>query len=103
MAASPVFSEAAPESGIEPAPEYVAGGAMAHPLATAAIFGGVLAAGAGAYLGTRALGRRNGASEGRPVSSVMANAITACDLEHRQGEGRPDSKGRRTSAAKRSA
>ena len=55
--------------------------AQRHPLAAAAIVGGALAATAGAYLGTRALARRNGAREGKPVNSVMAAAITACDLK----------------------
>ncbi len=62
------------------APEDVAGGLLSNPLKAAAIVGGVLAAGAGAYAGARALARRNGAREGHPVSSVMANAITATDV-----------------------
>ncbi len=63
------------------APEDVAGGLLSNPLKAAAIVGGVLAAGAGAYAGARALARRNGAREGHPVSSVMANAITATDVK----------------------
>ncbi len=63
------------------APEDVAGGLLSNPLKAAAIIGGALAAGAGAYAGARALARRNGAREGHPVSSVMANAITASDVK----------------------
>ena len=72
-------------------PEAVAGGSQWHPLTTAAMIGGALAAGAGAYIGTRALARRNGAKDGK-VSSVMATAITACDLAQ-------EKKGREPSAA----
>ncbi len=68
----------------EPPPEYVAGGAQWSPLATAALVGGAIAATAGAWLGTRALARRNARADGRPVNSVMANAITACDVAHGQ-------------------
>ena len=68
----------------EPAPEHVAGGAQWSPLATAALMGGAIAAGAGAWLGTRALAHRNARADGRPVNSVMANAITACDVAHPQ-------------------
>ena len=72
-------------------PEAVAGGSQWHPLTTAAMIGGALAAGAGAYIGTRALARRNGAKDGK-VSSVMATAMTACDLAQTK-------KGREPSAA----
>jgi hypothetical protein len=50
--------------------------------------GGAIAATAGAYLGTRALARRNGAKDGK-VSSVMATAMTACDLAQHKGESEP--------------
>ncbi len=60
-------------------PEAVVGGSGWNPLATAAVVGGALAATAGAYLGTRALARRNGAQDGK-VNAVMATAITACAL-----------------------
>lgn len=63
-----------------PHEEDVAGGGQLHPLKAAALVGGALAATAGAIYGTRALARRNGAREGKPVSSVMATAITATDL-----------------------
>jgi hypothetical protein len=62
-------------------PEDVAGGLLSNPLRAAAIIGGAVAAGAGAYAGARALARRNGARVGQPVSSVMANAITATDVK----------------------
>ncbi len=64
-------------------PEAVAGGSQWHPLTTAAMIGGALAAGAGAYLGTRALARRNCDKNGK-VSSVMATAITATDLAQKK-------------------
>jgi hypothetical protein len=51
-----------------------------NPLTAAALVGGAVAAGAGAYLGTRALARRNRGKDGRPINSVMAAAITATDL-----------------------
>ena len=69
--------------------EAVAGGSQWHPLTTAAVIGGALAATAGAYIGTRALARRNGGRDGKPVSSVMAAAITACDLAQRQNGPEP--------------
>jgi hypothetical protein len=52
------------------------------PVAAAALFGSTMVAAAGAYFGTRALARRNRAENGRPINSVMAAAITACDLAH---------------------
>ena len=51
-----------------------------NPLTAAAVLGGAVAAGAGAYLGTRALARKNREKDGRPINSVMATAITATDL-----------------------
>jgi hypothetical protein len=53
-----------------------------NPIMAAALFGGTVAAAAGAYFGTRALARKNRAKDGRPLNSVMAAAITACDLAH---------------------
>ena len=73
-----------PPSHERPPPEYVVGGAQRSPVATAALVGGAIAATAGAWLGTRALARRNQRSDGKPVNSVMANAITACDVAHSQ-------------------
>ena len=82
MAADGFSNEPGFQSDRQSTPEeFVAGGSQWHPLTTAAIVGGAIAASAGAYLGTRALARRNGASDGKPVNSVMANAITACDLK----------------------
>jgi hypothetical protein len=49
------------------------------PLAAAAIAGGAAAAVAGTVLGARALARRNGAREGKPVNQVLAAAITATE------------------------
>jgi hypothetical protein len=71
-----------------PPPEAVAGGSLWHPLTTAAVIGGALAAGAGAYLGTRALARRNSGKDGK-VSSVMATAITATDLARKKDHAEP--------------
>jgi hypothetical protein len=82
MAADGFINEAAFDNGRQsPPPEFVAGGAQWHPLTTAAVVGGAIAATAGAYLGARAIARRNGASEGKPVNSVMATAITAGDVK----------------------
>ena len=69
-------------------PEAVVGGSGWHPLTTAAVVGGAIAATAGAYLGTRALARRNGAKDGK-VSSVMATAMTAFDLAQHKGQKEP--------------
>ncbi len=52
-----------------------------RPLTAAAVIGGAVAATAGAYLGTRALARRNREKDGRPINSVMAAAITASALD----------------------
>jgi hypothetical protein len=76
------------DEGSPPA-EKVAGGSQWHPLTTAAVIGGALAATAGAYLGTRALARRNEGGDGKPVNSVMAAAITALDLAQRQSGPEP--------------
>ena len=73
----------------KPKPEDVAGGVQWHPLTTAAIIGGAVAATAGAYLGTRALARRN-SRDGKPVNSVMKAAITASDMASCQAGKEPD-------------
>lgn len=52
-----------------------------RPLTAAAIAGGAAAAAAGAVLGARALARRNGARDGKPVNQVLAAAITACEAK----------------------
>ena len=67
-------------SGDNVPPEAVAGGSQWHPLTTAAVIGGAIAAaGAGAYLGRRAMARRNCDRNGK-LSPLMATAITATDL-----------------------
>jgi hypothetical protein len=58
----------------------VVGGMPVHPVWAAAIAGSALAAGAGAYLGARALAKRN-SQDGR-VNSALAAAITAFDVSH---------------------
>jgi hypothetical protein len=50
-----------------------------RPFTAAAIVGGAAAATAGAVLGARALARRNGAREGKPVNAVLEAAITASE------------------------
>ncbi len=47
---------------------------------TAALIGGAAAATAGAVLGARAIARRNGAGDGKPLNSFMATACTASEL-----------------------
>lgn len=51
------------------------------PLTAAAIAGGAAAAVAGTVLGARALAKRNGAREGKPVNPVLAAAITATEAK----------------------
>ncbi len=53
--------------------------ARRNPLTAAAIVGGAAAAATGAFIGARALARRNGARTGKPLNAVMENAITACE------------------------
>jgi hypothetical protein len=77
-----------PAARHEAPPDCVAGGVQWSPVATAALVGGAIAATAGAYFGTRALARRNARDDGKPLNSVMANAITACDLAHYKDAGR---------------
>jgi hypothetical protein len=73
-------------------PEAVAGGSQWHPLTTAAMIGGAIAAaGAGAYLGRRALARKNCDRNGK-LSPLMATAITATDLANRKGSDEPSAK-----------
>ncbi len=86
MAASikPGDGSAQPQPGAETLAEDVAGGSQWHPMTAAALVGGVIAAGTGAYLGTRALARRNAGKDGK-VSSVMQAAITASDLACHKG------------------
>lgn len=58
-----------------------------RPLAAAAIVGGAAAATAGAFLGARALARRNGAG---PLNAVLENAITASEAAAACGRPDPD-------------
>lgn len=60
-----------------------------NPVVAAALVGGTMAAAAGAYFGTRAIARRNRGEDGRPLNSVMATAITACDLSHKKEVSEP--------------
>ncbi|HWH18427.1 MAG TPA: hypothetical protein VNT77_08870 [Allosphingosinicella sp.] len=60
-----------------------------NPIMAAALVGGTMAAAAGAYFGTRAIARRNRGEDGRPLNSVMATAITACDLSHKKKASEP--------------
>ena len=48
-----------------------------RPFTTAAIVGGAAAAATGAFIGARALARRNGTEEGKKLNAVLENAITA--------------------------
>ena len=48
-----------------------------RPLAAAAIGVGAAAAATGAFMGARALARRNGARDGKKLNAVLENAITA--------------------------
>ena len=51
---------------------------------TAALLGGAVAAaaGAGAVWSARAIARKNGAEDGRPINAVLKTAATACELSH---------------------
>lgn len=59
--------------------EVVAGGSQWNPLTAAALVGGAMAATAGAYLGAKAIARRNAGKDGR-INSVLCTAITAGDV-----------------------
>ncbi|MDP8914682.1 MAG: hypothetical protein M3N39_14050 [Pseudomonadota bacterium] len=83
---SPVDTESragAPVAGIgggtEDEAETVAGGSQWNPLTAAALVGGAMAATAGAYLGAKAIARRNAGKDGR-INSVLCTAITAGDM-----------------------
>ena len=60
-----------------------------RPFTAAAIVGGAAAAATGAFIGARALARRNGARNGQPVNAVLGAAITAREAESavRENEG----------------
>jgi hypothetical protein len=57
-----------------------------HPYAAAAIAGGAAALAGGAFVGARALARRNGACADKPVNPILQTAITACECRHKPGE-----------------
>ena len=65
--------------GTEDDAETVAGGSQWNPLTAAALVGGAMAATAGAYLGAKAIARRNAGKDGR-INSVLCTAITAGDM-----------------------
>lgn len=65
--------------GVEDDAEKVAGGSQWNPLTAAALVGGAMAATAGAYLGAKAIARRNAGKDGR-INSVLCTAITAGDM-----------------------
>ena len=81
-------SDKAPRAGDDP-DEAVADSSRINPATAAALLGGTVAAAAGAYFGTRALARKNREKDGRPLNSVMAAAITACDLAHTKESREP--------------
>jgi hypothetical protein len=85
VAAKPVSVDDEPKSAALKLAEEV----QRHPFATAAIVGGAAASAAGAFLGARAIARRNAGADGK-VNSVMKSAITACEAAHacRKDEGR---------------
>ena len=56
-----------------------------HALTAAVIGGAAAAATAGAMWSARALARRNGAGDGKPINSVMRTAMTACEVAHGPG------------------
>jgi hypothetical protein len=76
--------DATPNGGYDPNAEEaaarVAGGSQWNPLTAAALVGGAVAAGAGAYLGAKAIARRNAGKDGR-INSVLCTAITAGDVK----------------------
>jgi len=52
---------------------------------TAALLGGAVGAAAGAGAAAwsaRAIARKNGAGEGKPINAVLKTAATACELAH---------------------
>jgi hypothetical protein len=65
--------------------------AKRRPFAAAAIVGGAAAAATGAFIGARALARRNGAREGRPLNAVLETAITAREAAAACKQGKPES------------
>ena len=58
-----------------------------HPYTVAAIAGGAAAIAGGAFVGARALARRNGASADKPVNPILQTAITACECRATPKDG----------------
>ena len=73
---SPVASTG---QAIEDEAGTAASGSQWNPLTAAALVGGAMAATAGAYLGAKAIARRNAGKDGR-INSVLCTAITAGDM-----------------------
>ena len=71
---------------IEDDAEAAAGGSQWNPLTAAALVGGAMAATAGAYLGAKAIARRNAGKDGR-INSVLCTAITAGDMAAQKTPG----------------
>lgn len=65
-----------------------------HPLSAALLGGAVGAAAGAAALSARAIARRNGAADGRPINAVLKTAATACELS--QGSAVEPQRGPRT-------
>lgn len=59
-----------------------------HPYAAAAIAGGAAALAGGAFVGARALARRNGARADKPVNPILQTAITACECRAKPAESK---------------
>ena len=57
-----------------------------YPYAAAAIAGGAAALAGGAFLGARALARKNGASADKPVNPILQAAITASECRSKPAE-----------------
>lgn len=81
-------------SSNEPEIELTFSEAEAPPLKrnhalTAALIGGAAAATAGAVWSARALARRNGAGDGKPLNAVMKTACTASEVAHHRGATDP--------------
>jgi hypothetical protein len=73
------MTEKSGEEGRKSAALRLAEEMQRRPFKAAAIAGGAAAAAAAGYMGARALARRNGADEGKPLNEVLKTAITAAD------------------------
>lgn len=87
MSADP---EAGKQTGGKSAALRLAEEIQRRPFTAAAIVGGAAAATAGAVFGARALARRNGVGDGKPINQVLAAAITATEAAAacKNGNGR---------------